>query len=396
MLALAIGLGDSTPAFALLLKIVPGLGLFRCPGRVFGAASIFIALLAARGLDCLVRRETGASWSQWLAMTAVVWCAVNLAGYALVMNQDGMSCQAYLADARAALVVDPLQIAVIAGTLGVAFFARRLGPKYAGVAYSLAIALLLTDLGWNNVRNFRLEPPSRVALPQSLVRDGLPRRFVEAAGRPGVARAELRYCRLVPAALAARRSLLGTNEGGVLPAATERLFRAVESNPRIVLAVAGCDYACARNDGRCEPLNEPLPRARFFAEADSVVVDVSTERLRDDDLRRMRERTTGSVRTIEESPQRLVIDIEAPSAGKLVLADTWYPGWQATVDDKETAIERAHGVFRGVAVPEGRHRIVFRYDPVSFRLGLAGTLCGLVLWCALAVFGFRQRSAIKC
>ncbi|MGH7192094.1 MAG: hypothetical protein ACREJM_01010, partial [Candidatus Saccharimonadales bacterium] len=45
-LALGVAFGDSTPVFAALARAVPGLLLFRCPGRVFCVASLPAALLA--------------------------------------------------------------------------------------------------------------------------------------------------------------------------------------------------------------------------------------------------------------------------------------------------------------------------------------------------------------
>ena len=49
----------------------------------------------------------------------------------------------------------------------------------------------------------------------------------------------------------------------------------------------------------------------------------------------------------------------------LALHDTWYPGWVAEIDGKRAPILRADVLFRGVEVPAGRHRVVFRYAPFS-------------------------------
>ena len=40
-----------------------------------------------------------------------------------------------------------------------------------------------------------------------------------------------------------------------------------------------------------------------------------------------------------------------PTEGYLVVSDTWYPGWQATVDGEAATIERANVHFRAVYLP---------------------------------------------
>jgi hypothetical protein len=78
-------------------------------------------------------------------------------------------------------------------------------------------------------------------------------------------------------------------------------------------------------------------------------------------------------------PERIVATVTAPSMGWLLLTDAWYPGWEATVDEKPTPIERANVLFRAVPVPKGEHRVEFHYRPAAFRSGLAISLCAWVL-----------------
>ena len=51
-------------------------------------------------------------------------------------------------------------------------------------------------------------------------------------------------------------------------------------------------------------------------------------------------------------PERVVIEVDAPRPGYLVLTDSYYPGWQAMVDRAATTILRANGFFRAVALDE--------------------------------------------
>ena len=51
--------------------------------------------------------------------------------------------------------------------------------------------------------------------------------------------------------------------------------------------------------------------------------------------------------------------------GVLALHALYYPGWVAEIDGKPAPVLRADVLFRGVEVPPGHHRIVFRYAPFS-------------------------------
>lgn len=64
-----------------------------------------------------------------------------------------------------------------------------------------------------------------------------------------------------------------------------------------------------------------------------------------------------------DQPERVVLESTLPSRGYLVLTDLYSPDWEATVDDAPTPLLRANHVFRAVALPEGTHRVCFRYRP---------------------------------
>jgi hypothetical protein len=82
---------------------------------------------------------------------------------------------------------------------------------------------------------------------------------------------------------------------------------------------------------------------------------------------------------VSYSPEQVVIDVNAPQAGYLVLTDAHYPGWIATVDGQPATIERADILFRAVKVPIGQHRVEFRYQPQSFSIGVVISIGTVVL-----------------
>jgi hypothetical protein len=65
------------------------------------------------------------------------------------------------------------------------------------------------------------------------------------------------------------------------------------------------------------------------------------------------------------------------------LSDTYYPGWKATVDGRESPIAPAWVAFRAVGLAPGKHRVVFEYKPLAFRIGLWLSLVGWGVWLLL-------------
>ncbi|MFA4873444.1 MAG: YfhO family protein [Patescibacteria group bacterium] len=67
----------------------------------------------------------------------------------------------------------------------------------------------------------------------------------------------------------------------------------------------------------------------------------------------------------------------------LVLNESWYPGWRATIDGAETAIFPVNLAFQGIIVPEGEHRIEFQYRSQYF---FWGAIVSGIAWFTLLIF----------
>jgi hypothetical protein len=83
-----------------------------------------------------------------------------------------------------------------------------------------------------------------------------------------------------------------------------------------------------------------------------------------------------------DDPDQVLLSVETPSPALLILSDTYYPGWQATIDGVHTKIHPTNLLFRGVIVPAGRHAVGFEYRPASLWVGLLLSVLGLA--CVLA------------
>jgi hypothetical protein len=92
----------------------------------------------------------------------------------------------------------------------------------------------------------------------------------------------------------------------------------------------------------------------------------------------------------ESTEERLSIIADVDSSRLLVLSDTAYPGWIATIDDRPVNIYRTNMFARGVFVPPGHHLIKFVYDPLSLKFGYLAVVIGTLLMCALC-WQFRDR-----
>lgn len=84
------------------------------------------------------------------------------------------------------------------------------------------------------------------------------------------------------------------------------------------------------------------------------------------------EKDTTSI--IKYSPNEVILSCQTKAPSLLVLLDNYYPSWKAYVDNQPTKVLRTNYTFRGVVVPVGQHRVVYRFESSAFRLGLAITL----------------------
>jgi uncharacterized membrane protein YfhO len=81
-----------------------------------------------------------------------------------------------------------------------------------------------------------------------------------------------------------------------------------------------------------------------------------------------------------------VIDAKVACLGMLILADTWYPGWIATIDGRPAPIHQAYLALRGVVLERGDHRVEFHYQPASALIGAVMSAVGILGACMLALW----------
>ncbi|HEV2952576.1 MAG TPA: YfhO family protein, partial [Candidatus Dormibacteraeota bacterium] len=87
-----------------------------------------------------------------------------------------------------------------------------------------------------------------------------------------------------------------------------------------------------------------------------------------------------------DSGEQLTVQIPGRASGNLILTDTYYPGWSATVDGRPVSISRYEGFFRSVSVPVGAKQVVFSYESKPLELGLAISVMSLILGFGLGLY----------
>ncbi|MBN1120392.1 MAG: YfhO family protein [Anaerolineae bacterium] len=103
--------------------------------------------------------------------------------------------------------------------------------------------------------------------------------------------------------------------------------------------------------------------------------------------------TSGLVFPDIEEPTHMSFEVVTPMAGWLLLRDTYYPGWDAYVDDVYVETKLANGVFRAVEVPEGTHTVDFEYQPGSVRLGWMISGAAIYAWGIVWTMGLTRKQA---
>ena len=66
----------------------------------------------------------------------------------------------------------------------------------------------------------------------------------------------------------------------------------------------------------------------------------------------------------------ITYDVNATGNNMLVLSEIYYPaGWKAYIDGQETKVYKTDYLFRSIVVPEGQHKVEFRFEPQSYSTG---------------------------
>ncbi|MEZ4448811.1 MAG: hypothetical protein R3B09_04960 [Nannocystaceae bacterium] len=409
LVTLAAALGPALPVFRGLVAVVPGFGYFRAPSRLACVAGIALAYLAALGLDLWIRGAIDRRWIVGISIVAVAAPALALAlsptyggelAAALALPIVGIGLVALAVGERHRARVGALIVVVTAIDL-----ALLAGPRSPIVALSPSEAPTAAALEGRELRSLDVLA-GRIA-------DPLAGRVIIAAG---YGHGTYNYTMLRGldgvsgyngSSLLRFTDLMHLIETGRFYPRTGLYRDEIALKPRRfdtdLVDLLAAPYLVTRSDPkerrwrhvrrvvadqRPELLlfnTRALPRAYLSAR---TIVRPHPRAAREAALLALDPRARPSSRTPRspstapptiapcdlERPrsEHLIARCEAETPALLVIADAYYPGWEARVDGSPAAIHAANHAFRGILVGPGAHTVELGPGPGAPRDRLAG------------------------
>jgi hypothetical protein len=428
--ALLLGLGANTPVFTFLYDRVPTFNFFQAPARIMIAFVFSLCLLAAAGAERWLRAAEP-HWNR-AANVAVVSAAAVVAGAAasrLGFVKSSFSGSIALAGAIGVLIAALFLVKYLAQSRPV--FGRWFPVAGAGlVALDLAVAAAgLVPAGSPDL--YRAENPDAAAIAAGL--DGrrihmpeeiryrlmydrvfLFRTFSGLTDWMDVRRWEIPNVGVMDGIasadnfdsfIPARYADLLESVDAVSGAQRDRLLRMMDvgavwewpdgaDRPSLRYLPAGA----ARAWGVCRSEWAVDPETAFRAVLDPGFDPTQTVIL---ELGRGAEGAPcaappqASVRDGAD-PNAVLVGVDFPEDGFLVLADVNDRGWEAFLDGERVPVLQADYAFRAVRIPAGRHTLEFRYTPLAFWIGvLVSAATALFLAAARIWTVYRNRKSVK-
>lgn len=103
---------------------------------------------------------------------------------------------------------------------------------------------------------------------------------------------------------------------------------------------------------------------------------------------------TSEINLLEDKDQRLVLRTKTDKKSILVIADSFYPGWEARVNNKKVVIYPANINQRALVVPAGENIVELRFIPRPFYKGIIVSIISLFAFFFLSL-SLTQRVVTK-
>ncbi|MBM3882009.1 MAG: hypothetical protein FJ387_20190 [Verrucomicrobia bacterium] len=99
---------------------------------------------------------------------------------------------------------------------------------------------------------------------------------------------------------------------------------------------------------------------------------------------------SAAVLDLHAEAHRLRFTVDAAEPAWVVVAQSYYPCWQATVNGRPVPLYRANHAFQALEVPAGRAMVDLRYSDRRFRWGVAFSVAGLMACGVIGILGRRS------
>jgi hypothetical protein len=113
-----------------------------------------------------------------------------------------------------------------------------------------------------------------------------------------------------------------------------------------------------------------------------------------DKLTRKRFTATGNIKMISFAPNKLVYKYNTSSRQFAVFSEIYYAdGWEAYIDDKKVDIIKSDYILRGLELPMGKHKIIFKFNVLKYhQANQVASISSIIL---LLLIGFVSFYEIK-
>lgn len=133
--------------------------------------------------------------------------------------------------------------------------------------------------------------------------------------------------------------------------------------------------ASADGGHRLYKIEKPLPMMFFVAQSQSDLASKTPSNAVNSAITLPTLSNIQSVDWNSAAPHQYKASVDATTSGELVLMQSFFPGWSATIDGRPAEIHRADYAFQSVTLPAGRHTVRFWFVPPGLAPGLA-IFCG--------------------
>ena len=102
----------------------------------------------------------------------------------------------------------------------------------------------------------------------------------------------------------------------------------------------------------------------------------------------------GKITMLSYKPNDLIYEAENKEKGFAVFSEIYYPkGWNAYVDGTLTPYTCVNYILRGMEIPAGKHKVEFKFEPQTYKIGNMLSMLGsiLVLLCVVGGFYFAKK-----
>ena len=96
--------------------------------------------------------------------------------------------------------------------------------------------------------------------------------------------------------------------------------------------------------------------------------------------------THEEIKFVSYQPTYIKMEVNSSSPGILVISNAYFPGWKAYIDNKRSEVIRTDFAFDGIFLKKGTHTVVLTYKPLSFLIGFALTIAGLISLLIASIF----------